>query len=931
MTREIDKWFSLICLNMLFVMFTNAQTLSKDSGACKSDSIKQIGYGSQASWITTSAISSVSGGDLQRSFTSNLGNTLYGRLSGLTSMQGRNEPGIDAPTMYIRGINTYGTGRSILVMVDGIQGSIDQLIPEEIESISVLKDASATAIYGSRGANGVLLITTKRGRNGSLSVKFSTQQGFTQAQSYPNFLDSYGYASLYNEALINDGKKALYSKNDLEAYRTRSDLFYHPNVNWYNEVLSKAALASNYNLNLSGGNDWVRYYVLLNVLNRDGLVKKTAKLSENSTDQNYSRFNLRTNIDIKLSKNMSAVLLLSGSIDDKSSPYANNTTSLFATLAALPPNAFPVYNEDGSIGGNSLYSNPYGDILNRGFFVSKTSTTQTVFKLTEKLDMITKGLSISGLIGFNSLYTEKSNKSRTYERYLITQDTLGLQTKTRYGQNTSLSSDEGMLNSWRNVTIQSYLNYERTFGEHELSAMAMFNYETYSPAGLSLPQKYLGIGGRFTYANQGKYIGELSFAYNATENFPANSRWGLFPAVSLGWIISKENFMQSLKSINFMKFKTSYGLVGNDDIGGTRFMFNEQSYIYGSNMYFGTTNNLITPIFEGEIANSNVTWEKETKLNFGLEATVFKNIDFSVDLFKNDRNDILSLPTRTYPQFLGYYALPKINIGKTRNVGFEADIAYNSDKSKSFEYHAKASVWYAKNKIVYNDEQIQSYDYLYRTGHKIDQPFVLEAVGFFKSQDDIDNSPTQIFATSHPGDLKYKDQNGDDIVDQNDYVPMGKTSIPELTIGLEVGCKFKGFDLNSLFQCVTNRGVYLSGYYYQAFQNYGKVTSMALGRWTPETAETATYPRLSSTTDLNNFQGSSFWQRDGSFLKLRNMEIGYTLSKKILDKIQLSNARIFVNGTNLFSIHNSGIVDPESNSDYPSLRCYSLGASIQLK
>jgi len=931
MTREIEKWLSVICLNIFFVMFTNAQTLSKDSGASKTDSIKQIGYGSQASWITTSAISTVSGVDLQRSFTSNLGNTLYGQISGLTTMQGSNEPGVDAPSMYIRGINTYGTGRSILVMVDGIKGSIDQLIPEEIESISVLKDASATAIYGSRGANGVLLVTTKRGSVGPLSVKFSTQQGFTQAQSSPNFLDSYGYATLYNEALINDGKKALYSKNDLEAYRTGSDPYYHPNVNWYSEVLRKAALASNYNLNLSGGNDWVRYYVLLNVLNREGLVKQTGRLSENSTDQNYSRFNFRTNIDIKLSKNMSAVLLLSGSIDDKSSPYANNTTSLFGTLASLPPNAFPVHNEDGTFGGNSLYSNPYGDVLNKGFFDSKTSTMQTVFKLTDKLDMITKGLSVSGLIGFNSLYTEKSNKSRTYQRYLITQDTLGLQSKTMYGQNTSLISDEGMLNSWRNVTIQTYLNYERTFGEHEFAAMAMFNFETYSPAGLNFPQKYLGIGGRFTYANQGKYIGELSFAYNATENFPANSRWGLFPAVSVGWIISKENFMQSLKSINFLKIKASYGLIGNNDIGGTRFIFNQQSYIYGSNMYFGTTNNLITPIFEGEIANQNLTWEKETKLNFGLEATVFKNIDFSVDLFKNDRHDILSLDTRTNPLFLGYFALPKINLGVTRNIGFEANIAYNSDKNKSFEYHAKANVSFARNKIVYNAEQIQSYDYLYKTGHQIDQPFVLEAIGFFKNQEDIDKSPTQIFAASHPGDLKYKDQNGDHIIDQNDYVPMGNTSMPELSVGLEVGFKFKEFDLNTLFQCVTNRGVYLNGNYYQAFQNYGKVTSMALGRWTPETAETATYPRLSSTTDLNNFQGSSFWQRDASSLNLRNVEIGYTLSKKILDKFNLSNVRIFVNGTNLFSIHNSDIVDLGSNSDYPSLRCYSLGASIQLK
>jgi len=930
MTRKFNRGISICFLNILFVMLTNAQTVVKDSEVSKTDSINQIGYGSQLSWITTSAISSVSGSDLQRSFTSNLGNTLYGRLSGLTSVQGSNEPGVDAPKMYIRGINTYGTGSSILVIVDGIQSSIDQLVPEEIESVSILKDASATAIYGSRGANGVMLITTKRGTKDLLTVKFSTQQGFTQAQNLPNFLDSYGYATLYNEALINDGKKALYSKNDLEAYRTGSDPIYHPNVNWYNEVLKNAALANNYNLNLSGGSDWIKYFVLFNVLNRDGLVKNMANLSEYSDNQHYSRFNFRTNVDIKLGKNMLAVLLLNGTIDNKTSPYSNNTTSLFSTMAALPPNAFPVYNEDGSLGGNSLYSNPYGDILNRGFYSTKTNTMQVVFKLTERLDMLTKGLSVSGLVGFNNLFTEKSNKSRTYARYLITQDTLGLQTKTQYGQNTSLSSDEGMLNSWRNFTIQSYLNYDRTFNNHKLDAMIMFNYETYSMVGLTLPQKYLGIGGRFTYANQEKYIGEVSFAYNATENFPPNNRWGLFPAISVGWIISKEDFLKKLDWINYLKIKGSYGLVGNDDIGGKRFMFNEQSYIYGSMMYYGTTNSVIYPIVEGQISNPNVTWEKETKINLGLEATVLKNIDLSIDIFKNDRKDILSTPNRTDPLFLGYYIYPDYNLGKTQNMGYEANLSYNSDKNKLFQYYAKASVWYAKNKIVYNAEVIRSYEYLYRTGHQINQPFVLESIGFFKNQEDIDNSPKQIFATSHSGDLKYKDQNGDGIIDQNDYVPLGKSTLPELTVGIETGVKFKGFDLNMLFQYVTDRTLYIDGYYYQAFQNYGKVTTMALGRWTAETAETATYPRLSSTTDLNNFQPSSFWQRDGSFLKLRNIEIGYTLPKKVLNKVHLTNARFFINGTNLFSIHNSDIVDPESKSDYPSLRCYSLGASIQL-
>lgn len=911
-------------------MFTNAQTVNNDSIVYKSDTLRYFGYDSQPSWLVTSAVSSVSGNELKRSFTSNLGNTLYGRLSGLTVMQGNNETGVDAPTMYIRGINTYGTGRNILVIVDGIESSIDQLVPEEVESISVLKDASATAIYGSRGANGVLLVTTKRGNKGPIVIKFSTQQGFTQAQGLPDYLDSYNYAKLFNEALINDGKQPLYSQSDLEAYRSGSDPKFHPNVNWYNEILKKVAPTSNYNLNLSGGNDWVRYFVLLNVLDREGLIKNTAKLSEYSIDEKYSRFNFRSNVDIKLSNNLSAVLLLSGSIDNKTSPNSNNTSSVFNLMASLPPNAFPVYNEDGTFGGNSLYSNPYGDILNKGIYVSKTNTMQTLFKLTEKLDVISNGLSVSALVGFNNLYTEKSNKSRSYERYLITKDTLGLETTSKFGQNTSLSSDEGMLKQWQNFTIQSYLNYDRTFDKHKINAMMMFNFETNSMAGLLFPHKYLGFGGRFTYANQEKYIAEVSFAYNATENFPPNNRWGLFPAISVGWIISKEDFLKKLDWINYLKIKGSYGLVGNDDIGGKRFMFNEQPYVYGSTMYFGTTNIISYPIVEGQISNPNVTWEKEKKLNLGLETTILKNIDFSIDLFKNDRSDILSTPNRTVPLFLGVFAYPEYNVGKTQNIGFEASISYNSDMKKDLQYYVNANVWYAKNKIVYNAEPIRSYDYLYKTGNQIDQPFLLESIGFFKNQEDIDNSPTQIFATTRPGDLKYKDQNGDNIINQDDYVPIGKSDLPELTVGLETGLKFKGLDINALFQYVTDRSIYLSGSYYTAFQNNGKITTFAMGRWTAETSETATYPRLSSTNDLNNFQPSSFWQRDGSFLKLRNIEIGYSLSKMILKKIHLSETRFFINGTNLFSIHNSDCVDPESKSGYPSLRCYSIGMTIQL-
>ena len=486
-----------------------------------------------------------------------------------------------------------------------------------------------------------------------------------------------------------------------------------------------------------------------------------------------------------------------------------------------------------------------------------------------------------------------------------------------------------MLSQWRNETIQAFLNYDRTFGNNKVSAMMMFNNETYSVAGMTLPYKYLGLMGRFNLANSEKYIGEVSFAYTGNGDYPPKNRWGLFPAISLGWVASNEDFLKGSNVLSYLKIRGSYGMVGNDVIGGTRFMFNQQPYIYPASYVFGTSNTSMSSIAEGIITNPNETWEKETKMNFGLEATLFKQLDISLDVFKNDRRDILSKPARTVPQYLGFGTLPDYNLGKTTNHGFEATVRYNSKQTGDLQYYIEANVWYARNKIVYNAEAVQLANYLYKTGHIIDQPFMLQAVGFFKDQADVDASPLQIFSPAHPGDIKYKDQNGDGIVNTNDYVPTGYSTLPQITATLEPGIKFKGFDFNFFFQGVTNRSVYLTGTYYQAFQNNGKISSVALGRWTPATAATATYPRLSAVNDITNFQPSSFWQRDGSFIKLRSVELGYSLKSEVVKKIHLNSARFFINGTNLFSLDHMDFTDPENLTGYPAVRTYSIGVRIQ--
>lgn len=909
-------------------------SLTKVTSLNRQSYSRPIAYGVQPAWKVTGALSTVSGGDLQKNFTTNLANTLFGRLPGLTVGQNGGEPGNDSPSLVGRGINTFGPGRGLLVMVDGFEGTFEQLNPEEIESISLLKDASATAIYGLRGANGVLLVTTKRGSDSPLVVNFSTQQGFHTASNLPQFLDSYDYARLYNEGLKNDGRAPLYTDADLDAYRTGSDPYFRPNVNWYDEVLKKTAPISNYNLNFRGGNSTVRYFVLLNAIQSNGLYKNVGDMADESVNSRYSRFNFRSNVDVNLTKRMSASLTLGGTVEDKTNPAANTTGGIFNALATLPPNAFPVYNANGSFGGTGALTNPLANLLQTGSYTANGRTLQSTLKLTEQLDMIAPGLSVSAAVSFNNFFRSYSNKTKQYERFAVTKGPAGDTLYTRFGQNTSLVGNEDNSDQWRNTVFQGFLNYDKTFGKHDISAVLLYNSSSYTEinnlttANESLPYKHVGLGGRVTYANASKYIGELSFGYMGSEAFPKSRRYGFFPAASVGWIVSNEKFLNENKVITYLKLRASYGLTGNDQIGGSRFMF-EQRYPYSASYYLGTANTQVFGLAEGAAASTDLSWEKEKKLNLGVELTLAKRLDISVDVFRHNRYDILAAPNRTVPQYIGV-TLPLLNQGEVTNNGFEATIRYSSKPTNQLQYFVAASGWYAQNKIVNNSEAVRLFDYQYTTGRPIGQPFGLEAVGLYKDQADIAGSPRPIFAAVQPGDIKYKDQNGDGLIDQNDTRPIGNTSVPTLTISLHSKLQYRGFDLEFLFQGVSGRTAYLGGTRFEALQNNGQIGTIALDRWTPETAGTATYPRLSAANNLNNYRYSTYWQRDGSFIKLRSLELGYSLPNQITEKVRLMSARVFVNGTNLFSLdHMQGYSDPEVGGGYPPLRTVSAGIRLQ--
>ncbi len=947
----------------------HAQTESPDSITVLTyeKTEKYIGYGKQEERIITGAISTRKGVDLRKAFTNNISNTFYGRFAGLTVNQGGNEPGANSAAPYVRGVNTFGSNSSQapVVMIDGFLGDYSQLVPEEIEEISVLKDASALAVYGMRGANGVILVTTKKGRAQPLSVDFSAQYGYQQATALPKFLDAYNYASLYNEALANDGKTPLYSQADLTAYQTGSDPVFHPNVNWYKQIFRDKAPLSNYNLSFTGGNNTVRFFTTLNALTTGGLYKNFGDDFAESSNAKYNRYNFRTNVDVTLNKSLTAQLNIGGSVEEKRNPgdlYTNNTLALVDRLA---PNAFPVYYPTGlpagiytaggvalttplaipagasnGFGGTNSFANPVGNLTTTGFSTSNATTLQSSLRMTQDLNFITNGLRVSGAVSFNNYYVGGSNKRKTYQRYLLGRNAAGDSSIAAFGQGTSLSPEESVLSQFRNYAIQGSLNYSRNFGNNSLSALVLFNSDNFDinrsnysnstdAANQAFPYKSNSVSSRVNYVHNQKYVAEFSGGYMGTENFPNDHRYGFFPAGSLGWIATNESFLKNSSLISFLKLRVSYGLTGNENIGGQRFAF-AQRYPYSASYYLGTGASAVTSIGEGSRANSNLTWEKEKKADLGLDVNIGKSVGVVIDVFKNNRYDILATSNGTLPQFLGYNGYPDLNIGKAATTGYEITVSYHSSAKKSLQVFAEAMVSYAKNKIVYNGEPVNPNPNLYKTGFAIGQPFGLQALGLFQSDAEIAASAVPLGVAIKPGDIKYRDVNGDGVIDGNDATAIGKTSVPEYTAGLHTGLRYKGLDADLVFQGVTGVTQYLGGSRYAAFQGNGQIAELALGRWTPQTGSAATYPRLSIDGNQNNYRFSSFYQRDGSFIKLRSAEIGYTFSDKTLKRLHLSGTRLFVNGTNLFTLDKIKEGDADALYGYPQLRTFSVGLKLHL-
>lgn len=934
--KNLIAWFLPICL--LASPIVQAQQPQAPVDWMKKDSVVVTQLDKIPSWKVTSAMSTVKGSKLEKSFTQNVMNTLYGEIPGLTVMQGSGEPGGDLPALNARGINTFSTtDRSVLVIVDGFESTFDQLAVQEIETITLLKDATAAAIYGLRAANGVLLVTTKSGSVKPLEVNFSAQLGFNTPFKKPKFLDSYNYAMLYDEARVNDGLTPVYEGTDaLEGYKTGSNPYLYPNVDWYDEVLKNTSVIQNYNLNFSGGNEVVQYFALLNYSDNNGFFKGTDNDRKTSANSKYTRYNIRANVDVNINKELSAHMKLAASIQDNYGP-AGGAWNMYNKLSLLPPNAFPVRNPNGSFGGNGTFSNPVGDLTETGLNSYNARNIQSNLRVRYKLDALTPGLSISGAFSFNNYFIGHSNKSKKYPYYSVA--LAGDEyVYNEYSEKTSMSIDDSNSDQWRNTTYQGTLDYSRVFAQrHSVDANMAFSVEEmYKKTNTELrdsqfPYRYVNMRGRVSYAYDQKYIGEVAFGYEGSDLYARGNRFGFFPAFSLGWVASNEEFLKDNNILTYLKLRGSYGTVGNAAIVGSKRYVYTQDYRYSESYYKGYSQTSLPTLIEDNIISPNLTWESEKRFNVGIDATLLNKLDVTFDYFNHKRSDILVSPAGTIPSILGMSFSP-FNLGESTNKGFELTLRYNDKLTNGLEYYVQGNLWYAKNKIDYMAEEYRDFSYQYRTGQQYDQGFGLVALGLFKDKEDIASSPVQTFSDVRPGDIKYKDMNNDGIIDNTDVCTIGRTGVPEYSGSLTLGLKYKNFDFETMFYGVANRTVYLSGSTYWAFQNQYAAPESALARWTESTKETARYPRLSTQANSNNTQYSSFWQENGSFLKLRYLELGYTLPAKWSKTVFTNDIRVFLNGTNLFSFHHLNDLknaDPEGLSGFPAMRTVSFGVKLQ--
>jgi TonB-linked SusC/RagA family outer membrane protein len=935
-----------------------------------------IAYGSQKKITVTGSVSNINNRELLKSPAPSLGNAIAGKLPGVQTVQYSGIPGADDPVIRVRGVSTFN-GAEPLVLVDGVERPFSQIDANEVADITILKDASATAVFGVRGANSVILVTTKRGETGKPSVTATTSAGIQQITRFIKLTNSYTYATAYNNAQTGDGLTSLkFSDEAIRHFKDRDMLMLYPDTDWFDYLLDDYAWQSQHNVNVSGGNDIAKYFVSVGMLNQDGLFKDFDFDPE--ARFKYNRYNYRANIDLNLSKLSQLSVNVGGRVENRNF-IGDDEQELFGYLQqAVPFSGNGIDSEGRRIVADPSLVGEYADSeLGRVYRLGYVKQSKNVLNLDLqyqlKLDFITKGLDFKIKGSYNSEYTQEKNRKNGYGTGIKYRATIAPGGELDANGNPQVVlvrlGDEWPLpyteNKWggRNWYAEAGLNYSRTFGNHNVGALALYNQsKTYYPSGddgdeiyMSIPSGYVGFVGRVTYNYATRYLADINMGYNGSENFASGSRYGIFPSAALGWIPSSEQFWEPVNDIvSYLKLRVSLGKVGNDKTGASRFLYLPGVYQWMSGSAgngrtdgtanFGTNNsNWLPGAREMSTGNPFVTWETATKQNYGFDMNLFHDkFSINFDYFIEDRKNILGSNEAILPSILGIQS-NSVNYGHIKNHGYEVVLKWE-DRIRDFYYSISPTVTFARSKVIDQMEVPQEYPHLSSTGYPVWQPFGYEFFEFYvegeteKRYQDEHGTPMPDQGTIlKNGDCVYVDLTGDGRIDPNDRHAIGYTDIPEYNASLNLSFSYKGFDLSMLWIGATNADRNLGQYYrpqWGATNNSALLQWVYDNSWRPDNAATATLPRLTFTNMAHNTFESRVWLVDASYIRLKNMEIGYTF-RKIPGIPQIGSLRLYATGYNLLTFSKFKANDPESRGGgwpnsiaYPMTRVINLGVKV---
>lgn len=929
------------------------QTIALKEDINQTEEVVVVGRGTQRKISVVGAVTNVKANDLQVPAAS-VTNMLGGRVPGIIAVTRSGEPGSDFSEFWVRGIGTFGAGSSALVLVDGIEGDLNTLDPADIESFTVLKDASATAVYGVRGANGVVLVTTRRGKSGKLSISVKSNVGVSYSARTPDYVDAPTYATLANEASVVRGGRPVYDAAELRLFQTGLDPDLYPNVNWRDVMLKDYVWNHQHHISVNGGGSNARYYMSVGIQHKDAIYKQDKGIKNYDTNVGYNKYNFRANIDANLTKSTNLELGLESVIVNNAFPgYGDNNQALWDAQANMTPVTVPVVYSDGTLpayGADATQQNPY-ILLNYTEYKKKSEMTNSVrLKLTQDFDQWVKGLKVDALMSISTysslLQTQLKTPALYYAIGRKKDGTLDLIEKVSKADDKYSSTNL----TTRKIYFEGRVNYERLFNEkHRVGGLLLYYMDDFVTGEAqdliaSIPKRYTGLAARATYSFKDTYFIEGNLGYTGSEAFEKGEKFGIFPAISGGWVPTQYEWVQNnLKFIDFFKVRGSYGVVGNDRMNGVRFPFlSTMRQGSGAGMWGGGNN-----IMESQEASQNLRWEKAKKLDLGIDAQLFHNkVDLTVDFFHEKRTGIFQ-QRASIPEEMGLATQPWANVGAMESWGADGNISYMHQFNKDWNLTVRANFTYTNNKLTAYEQSGVKYPYQSYIGTPYGNQRGLIALGLFKDQADIDNSPKQTFMSNvMPGDIKYKDVNGDGIINTDDEVLIGNSTVPRLQYGFAFELRYKRLSVSALFEGVGIVDFMYGGNGFYPFtgKQTGNVLSIVAdpaNRWIPASYSgnpatenpNARFPRLTYGSNANNERNSTFWLENGRYLRLKNVQITYDFTSPFFKKIGLQGCQLSLIGDNLACWDGVKLWDPAqatgNGAVYPLQRVFTLQANLQ--